>query len=141
MSAHYMKENKHIGIRLFATKFIQRLSLFFITYLVYRSFGYHTLSPYYLLAIQITVTLCVDSMPFPGGVGLSEILLTNLFMVVYIEGEQLTSALLLTRGINFYFALLLTGVIVLINHIRLMIRDKNKVIIDENEKPYEEEVL
>ncbi len=130
-SAHYLRENKSVGIKLFIVNFIQRLCLFSITYFAFRALGYSHLTIYYLLAIQIIVAMSVDSMPFPGGVGLSEILLTTLFTLVYPSEEILASALLLTRGINFYFALLFTGLIVLINHIRLVVKSKEKIDIHE----------
>lgn len=142
-SAHYLRENKSIGVRLFIVNLIQRLCLFSITYFAFRALGYSHLSVYYLLAIQIIVAMAVDSMPFPGGTGLSELLLTTLFALVYPSEEILASALLLTRGINFYFALLFTGLIVLINHIRLVVKSKEKIDIHEElvDQSSEEEVV
>lgn len=132
-SAHYLNENRFVGLKLFVVNLIQRLCLFSITYFVYRALVIgNNESIYYLIAIQVIVALCVDSMPFPGGTGLSEYLLSTLFILVYAGEAMLTSALLLTRGINFYFTLLFTGLVVLANHIRLIIKNKSRIDIHED---------
>lgn len=131
-SARYLNENRYVGVALFLVNLVQRLCLFSITYLVYLALvPTPTHSIYYLMALQIIVALCVDSMPFPGGTGLSELLLSTLFASVYFGESLLTSALLLTRGINFYFTLLFTGLIVLINHIRLIFKNRSRIDIHE----------
>lgn len=131
-SARYLNENKYIGLCLFLVNLVQRLCLFSITYLVYIALVPNPIhSIYYLMALQIVVALSVDSMPFPGGTGLSEILLSTLFASVYFGESLLTSALLLTRGINFYFTLLFTGIIVFINHLRLIFKNKSRIDIHE----------
>ena len=143
-TAHYIK--KRIAFKLFIINLIQRICLFSITYWCFKAMGYSHLSIYYLVSIQIIVSLAVDSMPLPGGVGLSEILLTTLFALVYPTETIQTSALLLTRGICFYFLILLTGLFVLINHMRLIFKGKHLDNEDEDntseeDESFEEEVL
>lgn len=142
-SAHYLNENRYIGLKLFIVNLLQRVALFSITYFVYRALVPASSASFlYLISIQIIVALCVDSMPFPGGTGLSELLLSTIYSIVYFGSEKITSALLLTRGINFYFALLLTGLIVLVNHIILMGKHRSRIDIHEEiEEENEKEVL
>lgn len=143
-TAHYIK--KRNGLKLFIINLVQRICLFSITFWCFKAMGFSHLSIYYLIAVQTIVSLAVDSMPLPGGVGLSEILLTTLFALVYPTETIQASALLLTRGICFFFLILFTGLFVLINHIRLILKgkhldDDDDIVESLDDVNIEEEVL
>lgn len=62
-----------------------------------------------LIAAQVALTLCVESLPIPGGMGVTE----SGFLLIYasIFGSKLVvPALLLTRGLNYYTGLLIGGI-------------------------------
>lgn len=115
LATQYIKEHKLMLIRIFLITFIQRMSLFFVTYAVYRSFGLNGVSPIRIVALQTMISLGVDMLPLPGGIGASEsgfnIIFTNIFTSGY-----LFSGLLISRGISFYLPLLLSGIYVMTIH-------------------------
>lgn len=51
---------------------VQRAALFLVTWCVYRSFGLHGISAIQIVALQTIISLSVDMLPLPGGVGASE---------------------------------------------------------------------
>lgn len=117
----------------FFSNLLQRISLFSIGYIVYLSFipvspeivGHSYLQ---LLAIQVIVSLCVDSLPLPGGVGITEFLYIGLFAVIYQTDNLVASAMLLTRAVTFYIPLVITLIIVIIKQISLFKKKKELVL-------------
>lgn len=123
-SIDYLKHHKIIMFKTFIYAFIQRSAIFAVPYFIYRSFGYSGVSIIKFILIQTGVSLSIDSLPLPGGVGASELLFLNLYKDIYTK-EVLTSAMLLSRGANYYFSLILTAFIVLGNHLK-MIKENHK---------------
>lgn len=125
-SAEYIKNNPMVNIKVFFVCLVQRLALFSIAYFIYRSFGSEGSSFFDLLAIQVAVAMAVDSLPLPGGVGAAEAFTVELFTTIYGVGKVAT-ATLLTRGISYYFCLLVSGVFFVANHIRLIKIGKRRI--------------
>lgn len=125
--ANYAKTHLRVIIRMLIYTVVQRIMLFSVGYLVALSLGAAGTDYFLFTSMQIVIATAVDSMPFPGGVGLSETLLKRLYLTVY-SAELMMPALLLTRGISFYLLLLATGLFVLICVIARMIKTavKNK---------------
>ena len=115
-SAQYVKGNRKVLVRVIIVTLIQRIALFSVGYLVYRSFDLGQFGFFDILALQVVISMTVDSLPLPGAVGVSEGMFYLLYTKVYSEG-MIAPAMVLTRGINFYFMLLLTGVITIVYHI------------------------
>ena len=115
-SAIFIKENKLVLVKVFLVTLLQRLVLFSVGYLVYFSFGLSNFHFLDILAIQVVIAIMVDSLPLPGAVGISEAMLFLLYTKVYAP-EFIAPAMVLTRGINFYLMLILTGVITILYHI------------------------
>jgi hypothetical protein len=102
---------------------MQRLMLFMVTYCVYKGMRLSGSSVLDITAMQAILMLTVTTLPLPGAVGISE----GMFLVVFdgiFPSELLTSAMILTRGINFYFCITVAGLITMINHIRLLRKDR-----------------
>lgn len=124
--AHLIFKHKFHFAKAFLYNLLQRISFFSISYFVYLAFRDRfliaDLSYINLFAIQVLVALCVDSLPLPGGVGISEYLYVLLFGLVYCVGEVnvIGSAMLLTRAVNFYLPLIFTFVLLLIKHIKII---------------------
>ena len=92
-------------------------------YWVYLAFGLRDLSPWTLIGMQALLALSLESLPIPGGAGMME----AAFVLLYTDafGESLVlSAMLLTRGINYYFWLGTGG---LVTALRLHQRPKEAV--------------
>lgn len=115
--------------------FIQRIALFSVSYLVFLAFykgssgGSLDYRNYFeLVSVQVAIALCVDSLPLPGGVGISEYLYLFLFGFVYtnVSSDFVASAMLVTRGVSFYFPLIITFIIWLVKHIMVIIKDSKE---------------
>ena len=122
--AMLIRTNKKEFILALLYNFIQRIAFFSISYFVYLAFKYKftELSGFgfiELFSIQVIIALCVDSLPLPGGVGISEYLYILVFGIVYAVGDSsfVASTMLLTRAVNFYVPLIVTGMLVVIKQI------------------------
>lgn len=92
--------------------FLQRFSMFFLTYTIYRGFALQETDMVTVVLLQASVYIAVDMLPVPGAQGITEMMYQSVFRSVF-PGVYLTSSLLITRGIGFY-VLLLLGMIAVI---------------------------
>lgn len=114
--AKLTKSHPLFFLQLFGILFCQRISLFFVSFFVYRSFGLYSYGILSLLAMQIGVTLAIDSVPFPGGVMVGEGLTYQINTLIY--GETLAlSSMLLVRGISFYFLVFMSSIVYALYHV------------------------
>lgn len=110
----FMNNNKKIVFLNFLLTFVQRLLLFSIAYIIYKSLGYSKYNYFDLLAIQVSVQIAIEALPLPGGAGLSEKMFHDIFITVF--GISLAdTGMLLTRTFSFYIPLLISGIVILIN--------------------------
>ena len=121
----FIKTHKKVVIETLLITFIQRIFLFSIIYIVYRSLGFNKYNYFDLLALQITVQVAIESVPFPGGVGVSEKMMHSLFSTIFASSFA-DIGMLLTRTFTFYIPLLLSGIIVLINYLYMKYIKHNK---------------
>ena len=63
----------------------------------------------------------MESAPLPGGAGISEGMLHNLFIVIFAS-KLADVGMLLTRAFNFYIPLIVTGVIIFIEYLYRKLR-------------------
>ncbi len=124
--AKYVKEHLSIAIKVCILTIIQRFALFSIAFVVYDAFGLEGYSFLDLVVLQIGIALAIDSVPLPGGVGVGEAMMLVIYKKIF--GENIAvSAMFLTRGISYYFCLILSSIFVFINHINVMIKEKKKL--------------
>lgn len=117
-SAKYIKEHIGVSIKVCLITFIQRLAMFSIAYIVYKAFGMTEYSYIELVIIQLAIAIAIDSLPLPGGIGASEAMLLLIYDKVF--GKDLSMpAMLVTRGLSYYLCLIISGFIVLLNHLRI----------------------
>ena len=120
---NYMKSNKKTIVFTFIITFIQRLLLFSIIYVVYKSLGFSGYSYFDLLKIQISVQLASEAFPLPGGAGIAEEILHKSFNSLH--GLTFAgSGMFLTRSFTFYIPLLASGLVVLLNSLKNRIHFK-----------------
>ena len=119
--AIYIKEHISVAIKVIILTFFQRLSMFSIAYVVYRAFGLTGYSYVELVVIQLAVALGIDSLPLPGGIGASEAMLILIYTKTFSENLAVP-AMLVTRALSYYLCLLTSGIVVLINHIRVILK-------------------
>lgn len=132
-----LKKNKKEFMLALLCNFIQRISMFCVAYFVYLSLlvAYpeilgHTFIE--LFAIQVLIGLSVDSLPLPGGMGISEYLYLITYGLIYnftingVETSLVPSAMLLTRIVSFYIPLIVTSIIVILKYITVLIKKHKK---------------
>ena len=112
-AVHFSHHKKESAIAAGIT-FVQRLGLFSIPYFVYLALGQGNADYLTFLGIQVVVAIAADSLPLPGGVGASEMILLALYAPIYSE-EMLATAMLLSRFVMYYLYLLMAAVITIVN--------------------------
>lgn len=113
-----------IAIVIFLT-FVQRFSVFFLTCLIYFGFSLGGTSLADILLLQASVYIAVDMLPIPGAQGITEFMYRHVFATVFPAGYLMPS-LCVTRGINFYFLLIVSLLIVIIRRICVQCHTKGK---------------
>lgn len=92
--------------------FVQLTALFAVPYAVYLAFGLQGATVVQVIGMQALVSVAVGSLPLPGAVGAAEGGFVAAFALFFGAG-LVTPAVLVSRGISFYFFLLLSGGITL----------------------------
>ena len=90
-TAAYLKNNPFVIVKVIGITFIQRMALFAVTWFVY----------------QAVISVSVDMLPLPGGMGISETLFLNIFSPVF--GGLLLPGMVLSRGLGYYGELLISA--------------------------------
>ena len=75
---------------------------------MYRAFSLSGTGFWTVLFLQAVISVSVDMLPLPGGMGISESLYLVMFAPVF--GEALLPAMLLSRGISYYAQMLISAV-------------------------------
>ena len=114
-TAAFWAGHKLVILKVFLITFVQRIILFTVTYWVYRSLGFHEYGIVTLTILQSVISVSVDMLPLPGGMGISE----SLYMVIFapVFGETLLPAMLLSRGISYYAQMLISAVMTCVAHL------------------------
>lgn len=110
--AKFINENKKAIVIAIIITFIQRILLFSITYVIYRSFRFNVLNYFEILLLQIFVQIACEGIILPGGVGVSEFISKYLFKTCF--EIYFTSAMVICRTLSFYFPLIILLFIILI---------------------------
>ena len=116
-SATYIKNNKSVILKTLATTYIQFIAYYSISYFVYRSFGLSEHNIFEIITMQSILYATVSGIPSPGAVGVSEGGFLAIFRHIYSE-NMVNSAMLLSRGINFYLFVLISSIVSMISTIR-----------------------
>ncbi|MBQ9181226.1 MAG: flippase-like domain-containing protein [Bacilli bacterium] len=118
----YINSNKKFVFLNFILTFIQRLLLFSVAYIIYRSLGLNKYTYFDLLLIQVSVQIAIEALPLPGGAGLSEGMLHSIFLLIFTK-KLADIGMLLTRTFSFYIPLIICGISVLFYNIYQKIRN------------------
>lgn len=114
-ASDYFKSHKMVICNVVIISIIQRFLLFFVTYLVYCSLNLRGESGADIVLLQAMISVAVDMLPLPGGVGASESLFVTIFQPIF--GSYIYSGLLLSRGISYYALLLISAAVTIYTHI------------------------
>ncbi len=110
----YLKSHPHIGLNVLLLSILQRMALFAVTAIIYVSFGLKGESLIVILILQGMISVAVDMLPMPGGMGITE----GLFLMIFapIFGKLTLPGLVVSRGISFYAQLLICLVMTVVGH-------------------------
>lgn len=130
-AANFFRTHKIIICNVFLISVFQRVCLFMVTYFVYRAFGLNGFAPYDIVLLQATISIGVDMLPLPGGIGASESLFAIIFKPIF-GASLVLSGMLLSRGISYYGLLLISAVITIFAHLHVLKLDKKQGVCDES---------
>ena len=119
--AQFFRRNPKQIMKTFGVLTVQRLAILIIPFCIYKSFGMTGQSLFHVVATQLIVNLCCDMMPIPGAVGISEAIFLALFAPIFSE-RNLYPAVLMSRGISFYFLLVVSGLAIILFKVAKAIR-------------------
>lgn len=117
-AAAVIQEHKKLIAGMFGVTLVQRLIHFSITYLIYRGLGLSALGIVDVVALQCVISIAVDMLPLPGGMGISEGLFLSIFRKIF-TGGLLYPAMLLSRGISYYALLLISAAMTGVAHLTI----------------------
>ena len=120
----WLKDHKGSLLVVIFVTFLQRCSVFVLTYMVYLGFGLQGSGAMKVILLQAAVYIAVDMLPLPGAQGITELMYQAVFVHVF-TGAYLIPSMLVSRGINFYFLLIVSLAIVLINR---FVFDRRKTV-------------
>ena len=136
-TAEYLKNHPGVVGIVFLITCLQRVALFFVTYFVYRSFGLHQYSMYDIVILQGMISVAVDMLPLPGGMGISEKLFSMLFTGIFGQVKVL-AGLILSRGLSYYTELLISAVMTVAAQLFLGNEKEHREKISEKLKTIQE---
>ena len=106
----FLKTHVRVVFFLVVVTFLQRCTVFGLTYFIYRGMGLKGASLFSIMALQAVVYITVDMLPLPGSQGITELVYAAVFDRIFIGGT-LTISMCVTRGINFYLPFLFSAII------------------------------
>ena len=134
-SAKYIKEHRILMLKTVLTTAVQMLAYYTVPYWIYLAFGLNNSNIFDILTLQAVLYATVSGIPSPGSVGVSEGGFLGIFRNAFPE-TVISSAMLLSRGANFYLLILISAIVVVISTFRGRkeenVAEENK---DEIEKP------
>lgn len=97
---------------LIAFTFVQRFSVFFLTWLIYLGMGLTGSDMLTVMMLQAVVYISVDMLPLPGSQGITELMYAAVYTAIF-TGQYLTASMCVTRGLNFYLPLAVSAFVAL----------------------------
>lgn len=122
----FRANRKKLYLVIFFT-FLQRASVFLLTALIYRGFSLRGTGWMTIMLLQASLLIAVDMLPLPGAQGITEFLYCRIFGGIFTDAYLMPS-LYVTRGINFYFLLLVSLTAVLVNQLMSAHRPADKKV-------------
>lgn len=110
-NASYIKQHKKVILKNLITSYVQFFVFYSISYWVYRSFGLNKFNLLKITSLQSIVFATVSGIPSPGSVGVNEGAFIAIFRKIIPE-KLLKGAMLLSRVINFYLFIIISGILV-----------------------------
>lgn len=113
--AVYIRKHLSTLAIVFVISAIQRVALFLVPWCVYKSYRLSGISAVEIVTLQTIIALSVDMLPLPGGIGAAETSFVVMFENIFGQA-LLIPGMLLSRGISYYFLVLISGLVTVIAH-------------------------
>lgn len=110
--ASYFRTHKTVICNVLIITIIQRILLFSVTYLAYRSFGLNKADFVTIVVLQGMISVAVDMLPLPGGMGISEKLFLTIFTPIF--RTMTLPVMIVSRGLSYYTELILSAIFTII---------------------------
>lgn len=107
-AAAFLKGKPGVILNVFLITLFQRVCLFFVTYLVYLAFGGKGFGAVLVTSLTAAISISVDMLPLPGGMGASEGIFLKIFRPVFGRTDTLP-AMLVSRGVSYYALLFISA--------------------------------
>lgn len=115
-ASDYVKKHPTVTLKMAGFVFVQRVCAFSIAYFSVVAFGVQV-DYFSLLLTQIVIVIAVESLPFPGGIGVAETVSVDLFSIVVMETAYIVPSMVLNRGLYYYGTTIICAIVVLIGQI------------------------
>ena len=112
-TAVYLKDHMMVLVNVFAITLFQRFALFTATWFVYKAFGLSGTNAFVIILLQSVISVSVDMLPLPGGMGISEKLFSMIFEPVF-GSALLIPGMILSRGLGYYTELLISAIFTIV---------------------------
>ncbi|MDO5409197.1 MAG: lysylphosphatidylglycerol synthase transmembrane domain-containing protein [Lachnospiraceae bacterium] len=117
-TAEYLRTHALVMFNVFIITMLQRTALFLTTWFVYLAFGLEGASLPVVVTLQAVISVSVDMLPLPGGMGISEKLFLMIFIPIF-GTKLLIPGMILSRGLGYYTELILSAVLTIAAHFTL----------------------
>lgn len=114
--ASCIRSNPSLAIGLFFFTLVQLTGMFAVPFAVYQAFGLTGHGAFEIICAQALLNLAVSMLPVPGAVGVTEGGLVR-FFTVFFGAELVTPAVLMSRGVSFYAALVISASVTVLVHL------------------------
>lgn len=121
-TAAYLKEHKGVIVSVILITFMQRLALFAVTWMVYLAFRLEGTPIWDVVLLQAVISVSVDMLPLPGGMGISESLFLKIFATVF--ASVTLPAMVLSRGLGYYSQLLISALFTIVAQLYYTVREQ-----------------
>ncbi len=115
-ASKYIRDNLRSLFTITVFTVLQRLSLFMLTWIVYKAYGLHGSSFMQIVALQVMIGVAVEMLPLPGAAGITEACFIKFFEGVFAF-ELISPSILLNRGLSFYAVIIIGGLVTLCTHL------------------------
>ena len=122
-TAAYLKAHKGVIVSVILITFVQRMALFAVTWMVYLSLRLKGTPVQDIVLLQGVISISVDMLPLPGGMGISEAPFLRIFPQVF--GAALLPAMVLSRGLGYYSQLLISALFTIVAQVYYLCRKRS----------------
>lgn len=121
-TAEYFSSNKLIIWNVFCITVFQRVIFFTLTYIVCLSFNTASEGIFVITSLQAMLSVAVDMLPFPGGMGITEKLFEYVFTPL-CGSDLVLPVMIVTRAVSYYTQLFISAVMSIVAYKYIILRE------------------